>query len=196
MSPLYLLMYGARALGRRVADRVSTLTHAPALKRCGKGSIIARGVYIRDPRNVALGKRCFLQKGVTIAGELRDSRCELGNNVQINSRVNLDSSGGLIIGDNTLISSDSIVYTHDHGYDPRSVPEAIAKVIGRDVWIGTRAIILPSCRVIGDRAIVAAGAVVARDVPPAAIMAGCPARQVGTVAPETDARAQAVGTAV
>lgn len=48
--------------------------------------------------------------------------------------------------------------------------------IGNDVWMGENAIILPSCNKVGDGAIIAAGAVVTKDVPPYAIVAGNPAK--------------------
>lgn len=49
-------------------------------------------------------------------------------------------------------------------------------IIGNDVWVGYGAIILPSCSVIGNGAVIAAGAVVTKNVPPYAIVAGVPAR--------------------
>lgn len=48
--------------------------------------------------------------------------------------------------------------------------------IGNDVWLGQNSIILPSCNEIGDGAVVAAGAVVTRDVPPYAVVGGSPAK--------------------
>jgi acetyltransferase-like isoleucine patch superfamily enzyme len=51
-------------------------------------------------------------------------------------------------------------------------------VIGSDVWIGDRVIILPGCRTIGDGAVIGAGSVVTHDVPPFTIVAGAPARPV------------------
>lgn len=56
-----------------------------------------------------------------------------------------------------------------------SLPEKDYVIIGNDVWIGTRAVILPGV-IIGDGAIVGAGAVVTHDIPPYAIVAGSPAR--------------------
>ena len=48
--------------------------------------------------------------------------------------------------------------------------------IGNDVWVGQYAIILPSCKNIGDGAVIGAGAIVTKDVPPYAIVAGNPAK--------------------
>jgi acetyltransferase-like isoleucine patch superfamily enzyme len=50
--------------------------------------------------------------------------------------------------------------------------------IGNDVWVAHNAVILPSVKIIGDGAVVGSGAVVSKDVPPYAIVAGCPARIV------------------
>lgn len=52
-------------------------------------------------------------------------------------------------------------------------------VIGNDVWIGHNAVILPAVETIGDGAVIGAGAIVGRDVPPYAIMLGNPARVIG-----------------
>lgn len=51
-------------------------------------------------------------------------------------------------------------------------------VIGNDVWIGDRVVVLPGCRAIGDGAVIGAGSVVTRDVPPFTIVAGNPARPI------------------
>lgn len=69
----------------------------------------------------------------------------------------------------------------EEGFDPASWEAELRgdTVVGNDVWIGMRATVLPGV-VIGDGAIIAAGAVVSRDVPPYAIVAGNPARIVRT----------------
>ncbi len=67
------------------------------------------------------------------------------------------------------LSEDAIVETEDNPL-----------VIGSDVWIGTRATILAGCNSIGNGAVIGAGAVVTRDVPPYAIVAGVPAKVIRT----------------
>ncbi len=51
--------------------------------------------------------------------------------------------------------------------------------IGHDVWVGAHVIVLPGCRTIGTGAVIGAGAVVTRDVPPFSVVAGNPARIIG-----------------
>lgn len=60
--------------------------------------------------------------------------------------------------------------------DPLPAIEDNPLVVGHDVWIGDHAIVLPGCRTIGDGAVVGAGAVVTRDVPPFTVVGGNPAR--------------------
>ncbi len=64
------------------------------------------------------------------------------------------------------------------GYSSKDLLDYIPLEIGNDVWIGTNALILPNVRKIGDGAVVAAGAVVNKDVPPYAVVVGNPARVV------------------
>jgi maltose O-acetyltransferase len=83
------------------------------------------------------------------------------------------------IGNDVSIGPEATILTL--GHDPQS-PDFADKggevVIGNHAWIAYRAIILPGVR-IGEGAVVAAGAVVTRDVEPFAIVAGSPARKVG-----------------
>ncbi len=79
------------------------------------------------------------------------------------------------------VSQHPLFYRADLKWTPIDVlkpPESNPLRIGHDVWIGARVIILPGCREIGDGAIIGAGAVVTRDVPPFTILAGAPARPV------------------
>jgi acetyltransferase-like isoleucine patch superfamily enzyme len=102
---------------------------------------------------------------------------------------------GTRVGRYTSIAETAWALTHDHPIRHRSTSGLFFNPhfglvdrmgvqhgtleIGSDVWIGHNAIVLPSVRSIGDGAVVGAGAVVARDVPPFAIVTGHPARVVG-----------------
>jgi acetyltransferase-like isoleucine patch superfamily enzyme len=103
----------------------------------------------------------------------------LGKGVFINSGCRFQDTGGITIGDGTLIGHGSTLTTLDHAIDPDRradmVPAPI--VIGRQVWLGAAVTVVPGVT-IGDGAIVGAGAVVTKDVPANAIVAGVPAKLI------------------
>ena len=82
------------------------------------------------------------------------------------------------------MGTDVTIITRNHRFDRTDIPmmeqgfeEERPVYIGNDVWIGDRALILPGVH-IGDGSIIAAGAVVTKDVPPYSIVAGVPARKI------------------
>lgn len=111
-------------------------------------------------------------------------RIHIGQDVTLNEWVYLGAFGGLRIGNHVHIGHRTSIITSDHVYDDVSIP--IAKqglipgevVIDDDVWIGCNVTILKGVR-IGRGAIIAAGAVVTRNVPENAIFGGIPAKQIG-----------------
>lgn len=167
------------AIWRRVGGRLSTLWHSLTLAHVGAGTCIQPGVSIHRACSVHLGEDCLIWRGVAVSSEDARGHLHTGDRVQINQGAYLDVSGGLVLADDVLISAEALIYTHDHGLDPHAPPRLFPKEIGQSAWIGTRAIILPGCSSIGARAVIGAGAVVTKDVPAGAIMAGNPARQIG-----------------
>lgn len=103
----------------------------------------------------------------------------IGKNVFINSGCRFQDQGGITIGDDTLIGHNVVLATLNHGFAPNKrknlYPAPI--VIGKNVWIGANATVLPGVT-IGDNAVVAAGAVVTKDVPVNAVVGGVPARVI------------------
>ena len=119
-------------------------------------------------------------KGVNVEkGAIFSSKVELGNYSGIGIDACID--GKCIIGDNVMMGPHCIIYTRNHKFDDVSVPMCEQGMqpekpvyIGDDVWIGGRVTILPGVH-IGSHSIIGAGAVVTRDVPDFAIVAGNPA---------------------
>lgn len=115
-----------------------------------------QGFHIRSPRNIAIGE-----------------------GVSIGPKVLLDGRCGLFIGNNVTIAYEAIIWTLNHDYnDVGFAAKGAPVVIGDYAWICCRSIILPGIE-IGKGAIVASGAVVTKDVPPYAIVAGIPAKVIG-----------------
>jgi acetyltransferase-like isoleucine patch superfamily enzyme len=112
-------------------------------------------------------------------GSIRRNDVRIGARSRINRGCALDLRGGLAIGDNVSVSADVSIVTVANLTTNRSSAEAKPVVIEDNVWIGTRAIVMPGVTV-GQGAVVGAGAVVLRDVPPLAVVFGSPARPVGS----------------
>jgi acetyltransferase-like isoleucine patch superfamily enzyme len=103
----------------------------------------------------------------------------LGKNVFINLGCRFQDTGGITIGDGTLIGHGSTLTTLNHSVDPdrRADMTPAPITIGRKVWLGASVTVVPGVT-IGDGAIVGAGAVVTKDVPPHTIVGGVPARVI------------------
>jgi len=101
----------------------------------------------------------------------------VGKNVFINSGCSFQDQGGIIIGDGVLIGHQVVLATLNHELDPnnRSSMHPAPIVIGNNVWIGAKATVLPGVT-IGDGSVIAAGAVVNRDVPANVVVGGVPAK--------------------
>lgn len=106
----------------------------------------------------------------------------LGKNVFINFNCTFLALGGIVIEDNVLIGPDVKLLSEGHPLEAAErqslVPGKI--VIKQNAWIGAGAIILPGV-CVGENAVVAAGAVVTKDVPANTIVAGIPATVVKSI---------------
>jgi acetyltransferase-like isoleucine patch superfamily enzyme len=130
---------------------------------------------------VEVADSCELNQGVELnpwGGSIRIAR-----RVWLGPYVVIYGHGGVEIGESTLVSMHCTILSSNHtipamGALIRDVlDELLPTKIGRDVWIGANAVILGGVT-IGDGAVVAAGAVVTKDVEAGAIVAGVPARLV------------------
>ena len=117
-----------------------------------------------------------------VANFYSGKQISIGDNSGIGFRAHL--SGRITIGRDVMMGHDCIIWTLNHGFDRCDIPmteqgfypeEPVT--IGDDVWIGARVIILPGVN-IGSHAIIAAGAVVSKDVPEWAIVGGVPAKVI------------------
>jgi acetyltransferase-like isoleucine patch superfamily enzyme len=148
---------------------------------------LRRGWY-RRVLGISFGEHAGVHLGCYIwfygPGQIRRDGVHIGAYSRINRDCTLDVRGSIWIGDNVSVSPEVMILTAAHGVDdPLFRVETRRVVIEDHVYIGSRAIILPGVT-LGRGSVVAAGAVVTRDVPPLGIVAGVPARPVGTRAPE------------
>lgn len=133
---------------------------------------LARGLFVE------CGRRVNLERGAVLAFGQPN---RIGDHSGIGVRCVAD--GPLTVGSNVLMAPDVALLRRNHNFERTDLPirrqgnsDARELTICDDVWIGRRVMIMPGCRRIGRGAIVAAGAIVTRDVPDYAIVGGNPAR--------------------
>lgn len=121
------------------------------------------------------GHNVNIERGATFS-----RKTIIGNNSGIGENCRLQ--GTVTIGDNVMMGQDVLIFTSNHSFERTDIPMQEQGyqgekpvVIGNDVWIGARAIVLPGVTV-GDGCIIGAGSVVTKDVPPYTIIGGNPAR--------------------
>ncbi|SMG01311.1 acyltransferase [Burkholderia singularis] len=144
----------------------------------------ARNLYYRKALRIGIGRDTHLSMRLFFTGY--HSRCSvsIGDNCVLNREIYLDGRTGIVIGDNVNVSFQTCILSlhHDHN-DPNFSSIGGIVTIQDHAWIGARAIILPGVTV-GRGAVVAAGAVVARDVPEFAVVGGVPAKIIGERNPD------------
>jgi maltose O-acetyltransferase len=105
---------------------------------------------------------------------------KMGKNSIINQKCRLDNRGCITIGESVSISAEVCILTADHDRQRSDFATRLRSVTIEDyVFIGTRAIILPGVT-LGKGSLVAAGAVVTKDVTPFTVVAGVPAKPIGS----------------
>jgi acetyltransferase-like isoleucine patch superfamily enzyme len=167
---------GARALLRAIAQYVtnSVIAHIPSYSLRHAWYRWVLGWQIAPGASILMGQR-------VLVGGLRSGRTQvsIGSDAVINYGCLLQTLGGMQIGAHASVSAGVYLMTagHDVG-DPRFALVTRPIVIEDYAWIGVRATLLAGVT-IGKGAVVAAGAIVTKDVPPLAIVAGVPARVIG-----------------
>lgn len=137
-------------------------------------------------KRYGLGEDCFVGYGVILhRHHYKNSKIEVGKKCGLSERVDIDYTGGLVMGDFAWLSEGSKVLTHNHvlelgqGSDDSKGCVLTPLTIGDRVWIGSRAIIMPGVVEIGRGAMISSDSYVNKRIPPYAIVMGNPAKIVG-----------------
>lgn len=143
----------------------------------GKVAVLLRYCLVikrleRGGRNIYFGSNVVLKS---------HEKMRLGDNLSIHDFCYIDAAGGLSIGRNVSIAHGASILTFNHTWNDESLPikynpvEFSEVVIEDDVWIGCGVRVMPGVK-IGSRSVIAAGAVVTKDVPAGCIVGGVPAK--------------------
>jgi len=177
----YLLeLYQRHVLGEdRFAQTMRRIIVKAVARRCGDGLVVGSQVGFKHLETFEIGSTCFIGAGAYIQGRF-DGRCVIGDHVWIGPGSYFDARD-LVLGDYVGWGPGAKVLGSSHTGVPADVPivqtdlEIRPVKVGAWADIGTNAVLLPGVTV-GKGAIVGAGAVVTKAVPPFAVVAGVPAR--------------------
>lgn len=177
--------FRATAGWRRSLQRLRShaLLSSQLATRLDPSAVVMAPVEVHGSGRVRLGSDVLIYPGLYLETR-EDGWIELGDRVVLSRGVHIVARAGISIGTGTMVGEYSSIrdanHTHvagtalrDSGHVARSI------VIGNDVWIGRGVIVLAGVN-IGDRATVAANAVVTRDVSPGEVVGGVPARPLRT----------------
>jgi acetyltransferase-like isoleucine patch superfamily enzyme len=165
-SEQHRFMHGAAQEAFRVTSQINTGQRTPAEVRVLLAELTGRpvddSVVVFPPFHSEFGKNLTL-----------------GRDVFINLGCRFQDTGGITIGDGTLVGHGCTLTTLNHSLDPDRRADMLPAPIhvGRKVWLGASVTVVPGVT-IGDGAVVGAGAVVTRDVPADAVVAGVPAKLI------------------
>lgn len=173
---MFIILKAINSLKNRVLNIVSTVKWRVFLKEFGRGSRIQKGVYIDNPNSIILGKNSMIGKNCHFSSEFKDSKLIIGDNVQINHNVYIDYSGNIEIEKGVLISNDTHIISHTHGYNPKSLPKKKPLRIEKNSWIGSKVIIGENVDLISENSIVAIGSNLTKNTSANSIYGGNPAK--------------------
>ena len=130
--------------------------------------------------NHQIGEKSTIRNPVTV---VEPNKVKMGKNSIIMNNALLMASGGIEIGDCTMVAAHAKLISNDHDLYDRSILTMVPIKIGNHVWVGAGATILKGVTV-GDHAIIGGGSVVNKDVPPYAVVVGNPAKVVKYLDPK------------
>ena len=170
--------------GTRVAEWLNARWQLRACTEVGQWTRVIGRITVENHGTMILGERVriYAHHARSIFTVLEHGRLEIGDRTFVNYGADIAATGLVRIGADCMIGTHVSIIDNDFHdlVDRHRRPAPKPIVIGNNVWIGNRAIILPGVT-IGDGAVVGAGAVVVHDVPPGTLAVGNPARVAKTI---------------
>ncbi|MBN1882006.1 MAG: acyltransferase [Deltaproteobacteria bacterium] len=152
-------------------------------RTCGGGIRIGIGVEITGIENIEFGENVSIMKYSSLYAH--DGEIILGSNISINANVTIGAADGgkIVLGDDVIIGQNTVLRASDHEHRSIDVPIKMQGhaggtiTVSEGVWISANCVVTRDVD-IGKHSIIAAGAVVTKDVVPYALYGGVPARKI------------------
>ena len=165
-TPVHLYMCELAQRALQITMEINNTYHTPHELRTLMSQLTGRSI----PDSFNLFPPFYTDCGINL---------HIGENVFFNSGCRFQDQGGIYIGNDCLIGHNVVLATINHELNPSSrgtnLPAPIH--IGKNVWIGANATVLPGVT-IGDNAVIGEGAVVTKDVAANTVMGGVPAKLI------------------
>ena len=162
-------------------------------KQFGKGSLLAPGVKLHMPNHVSIGQNSSIMSHCIIETCPTDKctpHLKIGDNISLGEYSHITCANKVTIGNGVLTGRFVLITDNSHGNNTKEVAEIVPLAreihsngpvhIGDNVWIGDKVTILPNVT-IGKGCIIAANAVVTKDIPEYSVAAGIPAKVIKTI---------------
>lgn len=180
MDVMYKIIFSYLNKWRIARARLRALLFQLQGSRVEGKCLFSERVRIDRPWLVSIGRRTQLEADVWLKIVSDQAQVQIGEYTFIGRGTEIDASASVLIGSRVLIAPGVFITDHSHNTAPGQLIDAqgctAAPVfIEDDVWLGTRCVIMAGVR-IGRGAVVGAGAIVTKDVPENAIVAGVPAK--------------------
>ena len=162
-------------------------------KQFGKDSLLAPGVKLHTPKHVSVGNNSSIMSHCVIETcpvNGHEPELKIGDNVSLGEYSHITCTNKITIGNGVITGRFVLITDNSHGSSTkkdadiaplaREINSNGPVCIGENVWIGDKATILPNVT-IGKGSIIAANAVVTKDIPEYSVVAGVPAKIIKTI---------------
>lgn len=180
-----------RNFNNMIADGYYTARWKNRFRFFGKGSRIRNNCEILNPEDISIGNNVLINPYCMIESwrknEFKHGSITIGNNCNLGEYTHITTTNNIVIGDNLLTGRFVLITDNSHGLNDGSDADiapnlraVISKgpiVIGDNVWLADKVVVLPGVS-IGNGAIIAANAVVTHSIPDYAVAAGVPAKVI------------------